>query len=91
MIATVHLVFKTHLDIGFTDFAARVVQQYFQDYIPRAIRTARELREQGSPDRFIWTTGSWLIYEYLEQAAPAQRKELEEAIQAGDIAWHALP
>ena len=39
----------------------------------------------------IWTTGSWLIYEYLEQAAPAARARMEEAIAAGDIAWHGLP
>ncbi len=26
---TVHVVFKTHLDVGFTDLAANVVRQYF--------------------------------------------------------------
>lgn len=26
----VHLVFKTHLDIGFTDYAANVIQKYFR-------------------------------------------------------------
>lgn len=42
-------------------------------------------------NRYVWTTGSWLLYEYLEQAAPAERKQMEEAIARGDIAWHALP
>jgi hypothetical protein len=55
-----------------------------------AIETAKTRREQGK-DRFIWTTGSWLIYEYLEQASPEERKSMEQAIAAGDIAWHALP
>ena len=41
--------------------------------------------------RYVWTTGSWLLYEYLEQASPADRKTMEEAIARGDIAWHALP
>jgi hypothetical protein len=87
---TIHLIFKTHLDVGFTDLAGRVVRNYFKHYIPSALRVAREMREAGG-ERFIWTTGSWLIYEYLEQASVKERKLMEEGILAGDIAWHALP
>lgn len=87
----IHLIFKTHLDVGFTDFAHRVVSNYFEHYIPGAIRLARELRQAGGPERFVWTTGSWLIYEYLEQASIARRALMEEAIAAGDIVWHGLP
>ncbi|MEP6987699.1 MAG: DUF5054 domain-containing protein, partial [Chloroflexota bacterium] len=88
---TIHLVFKTHLDIGFTDLAQNVVQTYFDVFIPSAIDTARKLKETGSGDRFIWTTGSWLIYEYLEHGSAQKRKEMEKAIEAGDIRWHGLP
>ncbi len=88
---TIHLIFKTHLDIGFTDFARNVVKTYFDVFIPSAIDTARKLKETGSADRFIWTTGSWLIYEYLEHGTAEQRKDLEQAIEAGDIRWHGLP
>jgi hypothetical protein len=87
----IHIIFKTHLDVGFTDTAAVVLQNYFKNYIPAAMRVAREMRASDHPERFIWTTGSFLIYEYLEQAAPTDRKIMEEAIQAGDIVWHALP
>ncbi len=87
----IHLIFKTHLDVGFTDFAANVVNNYINQYIPKAIALAQHLRETESSDRFIWTTGSWLIYEYLEQAKDAERRRMEEAISAGDIRWHALP
>ena len=55
------VVFKTHLDIGYTDLAAAVLRRYCTRFIPRALATARELREAGGPDRFVWTTGSWLI------------------------------
>ncbi len=85
------VVFKTHLDIGYTDLAAAVLRQYCTRFIPRAIATARELREAGGADRFIWTTGSWLLTEYLERASPGARREMERAIAAGDLAWHALP
>jgi hypothetical protein len=85
----VHLIFKTHLDIGFTDYARSVTDGYFNVFIPKALDTARAMREQGK--RFIWTTGSWLIYEYLEQASPENRKRMEDAIVAGDMVWHGLP
>jgi len=90
-IRRVHLIFKTHLDVGFTDFARNVVARYFDVYIPAALALARELREAGAAERFVWTTGSWLIYEYLEQARGEARARMEEAILAGDIAWHGLP
>jgi hypothetical protein len=87
----IHLVFKTHLDVGFTDFAHNVVDNYFHSYIPQALTLAETLRAADGPERFVWTTGSWLIYEYLEQANAAERRRMEDAIAAGDIAWHALP
>jgi hypothetical protein len=83
-------VFKCHLDVGFTNTQTAVVNLYFDQYFPQAIRTAKELRQSGDR-RYVWTTGSWLLYEYLEQANPAGRKRMEQAISDGDIAWHALP
>lgn len=90
-VSKLHLVFKTHLDLGFTNLANVVYRHYMNDFIPGALRLARTLRERESPDRFVWTTGSWLIYHYLEEASSADRQQMEAAIAAGDIAWHALP
>jgi uncharacterized protein DUF5054 len=87
----VHVVFKTHLDVGFTNLARNVVERYFNEFIPAALHTATALRESGSSDRYVWTTGAWLIYEYLEQASPGERARMEAAISAGDITWHAMP
>ena len=82
--------FKCHFDAGFIDTQAAVVDRYFTQYFPQAIRTAEHMRQTGSY-RYVWTTGSWLLYEYLEQAAPEDRRRMERAISNGDIAWHALP
>jgi hypothetical protein len=87
----VHVVFKTHLDIGFTDLAARVTENYLQVFIPRAIETAAELRRRGGRERLVWTTGSWLIHTCLKRAGEKGRDALIRAIEAGDIVWHALP
>ncbi len=46
-IDTIYVIFKTHLDIGFTDFARNVVDQYRNRFIPQALETARVLRERG--------------------------------------------
>lgn len=82
--------FKCHLDVGFTDTQANVMKKYFDVYYPQAIETGAALRRAGG-DRYTWTTGSWLLYEYLEQATAEQRRTMEQAIAAGDISWHALP
>ena len=84
------VMFKCHFDAGFIDTQANVVKKYFTMYFPHAIEVARAANE-GGQRRYVWTTGSWLLYEYLDQAGPAERKAMEEAIGRGDIAWHALP
>jgi hypothetical protein len=83
-------VFKCHLDIGFTDTQANVMQKYFKQYYPQAMAIAAQRRGAGQ-DRYVWTTGSWLLYEYLEQATSDERRRMEQAIAQGDIAWHSLP
>jgi hypothetical protein len=84
------VMFKCHFDAGFIDTQTAVVNRYFKEYFPRAIDLASQLRQSGN-ERYVWTTGSWLLYVYLEQATPDERKRMEKAIEAGDIAWHALP
>ena len=89
-IHTVLVVAKCHLDVGFTLTQAKVMREYFDVYYPAAIRTAQAMRAAGG-DLYTWTTGSWLLYEYLEQADSVQRRTMERAIVERDIAWHALP
>ncbi len=84
------VMFKCHLDVGYNDTQAEVVRKYFQEYFPRAMQVATTMRQSGA-DRYVWTTGSWLLYEYLEQAQGEQRRAAEQAVAAGDLAWHALP
>jgi hypothetical protein len=84
------VIFKCHLDVGFADTQAAIMREYFEVYFPRAIEVASTMRQSGT-DRYVWTTGSWLLYEYLEQASSDQRRSAERAVAAGDLAWHALP
>ena len=87
----VFVMFKAHLDVGYTHPEQEVLRLYFEAHIPRAIATAQTLRERDDGHRFVWTVPAWLLYEYLEQASAAERGRADEAIDTGDLAWHALP
>lgn len=87
----VYVIFKTHLDIGFTEFSSKVEQRYIDEFIPKAIAVADELRAAGGEERYVWTTGAWLVDAYLRQARPEAVRQLENAIRRGDIAWNAMP
>lgn len=87
---TIHVIFKTHLDIGYTDLAPKVVNHYMTRFFPKALRTARDAENDGQ-EKFIWTTGSWLIYEFLRTASPEKKAEMESAIRDGLITWNAYP
>lgn len=86
-ISEIIVLFKTHLDVGYTDFAENVVKNYMEVFIPGALNVAKQMR--GEKERFIWTTGSWLISRFLDESP--QREEMEDAIRNGDIRWHGLP
>ena len=90
-IKKVHLIFKTHLDIGYTDLSSKVERRYIEEFIPKALDVIDQLRAEGAEERYVWTTGSWLVWEYLQQASPEAVKRLEAAIIRGDIVWIGVP
>jgi hypothetical protein len=80
------VIFKTHLDIGFTDYAENVYKRYLNEYIPNAIKVGYELKDTDTP--FVWTVGSWLIWQALKNDADGK---VAKAIKDGILRWHALP
>lgn len=86
----VFVVSKTHLDLGFTDYAANIKKKYINEFIPGAISLAEKVNTDKEKN-FIWTTGSWIIKEALEKGTDEQKKNLEKAICDGNIVPHAMP
>lgn len=86
-IKKVFVIHKTHLDIGFTDSAGKVLERYMDTFIPGAIETARACNRDGKKN-FVWTVGSFLIEHYLKYGKEPER--LVQAIEEGAIAWHGL-
>lgn len=58
------VVFKTHLDIGFTGLAQQVLDKYCLDFIPSAVELAFRVNTPQYK-KFVWTVGSYLIRYYL--------------------------
>ena len=90
-IKRVYVVYKTHLDVGFTDLAKNVVDKYVNSFIPKAIDLAYQVNKDGENKRFIWTVGSWLVDEYLRRSDYDAKQKLIGAINSGYITWSGLP
>jgi len=84
----VYVVSKTHLDLGFTDYAENIRQKYIDTFIPEAIDLAEKVNTD-SKKYFIWTTGSWIIKEALKDEKG--RDKLKKALREGNIVPHAMP
>jgi hypothetical protein len=88
---TLLVVHKTHLDVGYTDLAAKVIHNYLEHFIPAALQRAREMNRDGEAPRFVWTSGAWIIWKALHTYKGCRLDELVAAIERGWIVWHALP
>lgn len=84
----VFVVSKTHLDLGFTDYAKNIKEKYIHSFIPDAIDLAENVNSDDKK-HFIWTTGSWVLKEALKN--PVQKEKLTKALKDGNIVPHAMP
>ncbi len=85
----VHLVYKTHLDIGYTNLGSIVEKQYLEEFIPQSVDLALEINSEKQK-KFIWTLGSYLVDKYLAEAPADKVKKAEEAIRKGYLRWHGI-
>lgn len=98
-ISTIYLVSSCHLDVGFADSAANIVNRYFEYFFPEAILVANTLRKYGEEIRLVFTTHSYLVSLYLDCPpnmglhCPSEeaKDNFKEAVNRGDITWHAFP
>ena len=80
------VIFKTHLDVGFTNYAENVIDNYLNSFIPNAIKVGYELKDTDTP--FRWTVGSWMIWKALKEDKSGV---VEKAVRDGILNWHGLP
>lgn len=90
-ITKIRLIFKTHLDVGFTDLGTNVLKTYTTDFIPAALNLSETIEKEKDANKYPWTTGSWLLSEYLKSSNPINKTRMEDAIKRNDFFWHAFP
>ena len=98
-ITTVFLVSSCHLDVGFANTAANIVNKYFDIYFPAVIKTVEEMKLLGLEETLVFTTHPFLVYLYINCYAElglhglsAQSiADFTSAVHSGHITWHAFP
>jgi len=88
----VWVVFKTHLDIGYTDRVEDVLKKYRVTMMEGALKVVEASRDLPAEKRFSWTLAGWpLTYVLGPDQDPARRARIEQAVREGAITVHALP
>ena len=88
----VWVVFKTHLDIGYTDRIEEVLRKYRVAMMDGALAVVEASRELPADQRFSWTLAAWPLTHVLgPQQDPARRARIERAVREGAITFHAWP
>ena len=93
-IQKIYVVFMTHLDVGFTDMGNKVIDIYNHEFIPTVLNLSEKLNqapEKEISQTYPWTTGSWLLWNYLQKSGDKNRERMKQAIQRNDFWWHAMP
>jgi len=85
------VVFKTHFDIGYTDFAESVVRNYGSSMIEAALFNLDASLDMPPEERFAWTLPAWPMKQILDRSKPETRARVETALKNGNFAIHALP
>jgi hypothetical protein len=93
----VHVVFSSHLDVGFTSSAAAVLNEYFTQYLPLAVNVTSATANSATP--YTWMTHAYVLSLFFD-CPPAMGLScpsfaLEDAVRQavidGRITFHAFP
>ncbi|WP_316789393.1 glycoside hydrolase family 38 C-terminal domain-containing protein [Pedobacter frigoris] len=85
------VVFKTHFDIGYTDWSDNVRYNYANSMIASALSTVDKSKHLPKDQQFKWTISGWPMKEILSKAKPDVKSRVEQAIKEGNFLVHALP
>src|SRR5690606_13489913 len=85
------VVFKTHFDIGYTDYAEAVVQQYSTSMMENAFDIIERNKGRAPEMQFVWTVPSWPMTKMINQSLPGIKSKVEAALINGRFIVHALP
>jgi len=85
------VVFKMHVDIGYTNWAEGVLQKYSGSMLDETLKSIDETSGLPKNEQFVWTIPGWPLKYMLENCSGEKKQKLENAIASGRIIPHALP
>jgi alpha-mannosidase len=85
------LVFKTHFDIGYTDYAEAVVQKYSSTMMEHALANVEKSKRLPAEKQFVWTVSGWPMEQMLQRSDPSIKQKVAQLLKLGRFAVHALP
>jgi hypothetical protein len=90
-VSDIIVVFKMHVDIGYTNLAEGVLQKYTTSMLEETLRSIEETSNLPESEQFVWTIPGWPLKYMLENSSGENKEKLEKAIADGRIVPHALP
>jgi hypothetical protein len=85
------VVFKMHVDIGYTNWAEGVLQKYSHEMLEETLRSIEMTSSLPKSEQFVWTIPGWPLKYMLDHCSPENKIRLDKAIEDGRIVPHALP
>lgn len=85
------VVFKMHVDIGYTGWAEGVLQKYTSEMLDETLLSIDKTSSLPKNEQFVWTMPSWPLFYMMENSHGERKTKLHNAVQKGRIVPHALP
>ncbi len=85
------VVFKTHFDIGYTDWAANVKHNYAGAMVEGALNIIDQSKQMPDNQQFKWIVAGWPMKEMLTNSKPEVKAGILKAIRNGNFMVHSLP
>ena len=90
-VTDVVVVFKMHVDIGYTNWAEGVLQNYCNEMLEETLKSIEKTSTLPASEQFVWTLPAWPLKYMLENSSDSYRTRLEDAVKEQRIVAHALP
>ncbi|MDM8006420.1 MAG: glycosyl hydrolase-related protein [Phycisphaerae bacterium] len=89
----IHVVFKTHIDLGYTAPFKEVMRLYRTRLLEALLENLDRTAGRKPGRRFVWTLSTWLLEQCLDprHTRPEYVRRLEHYIRAGQVVWGLMP
>ncbi len=87
------IVFKSHLDNGYTDLSKQVLHNYCTSMLDNMLDTCEATAALPEGSRYVWTMPAWLLYHIRNSSDtnPLNKKRLDDCISRRQVVWIQTP